>query len=120
MVLVNPTDDETWEEVLATEGTHIMMLYLIYLYTYLNFLPEFSASDLDRELFNVLIQRRYQNGVKALANELMLEGDSYGISCDLSAENACQLPNEICVIKEHEDDSKDSTFYAVSELELLL
>ncbi|ENN76928.1 hypothetical protein D910_07061 [Dendroctonus ponderosae] len=88
MVLVNPTDDETWEEVLAAE--------------------EFSASDLDRELFNVLIQRRYQNGVKALANELIFEGDAYAVSCELSAENACQLPNEICVKKEeHNDVSKD-------------
>ncbi|KAL1497900.1 hypothetical protein ABEB36_008782 [Hypothenemus hampei] len=73
MMLVKPTDDESWEDVLAPQ--------------------EFSESPVDREMYNLL------NVYKNLDNDGFLDEDIYTMSCEVGVDNSCQMPNEICVQK---------------------
>ncbi|XP_050298376.1 dyslexia-associated protein KIAA0319-like protein [Anthonomus grandis grandis] len=77
MVLVKPTDEDTWEDVLAPQ--------------------EFSTSQLDREVYNLLNDRtRYESPLKALEDDILFD-DNYGVACEVGVDNSCQLPNEVCV-----------------------
>lgn len=80
MVLVKPTDDDTWEEVLATKGKIICLIHQCCIYK-LNFL---EYSQFDRE--NVL-------------NSLLMgeESDVYDtLACEVG-DSTCNVRTEICV-----------------------
>ncbi|CAG9767299.1 unnamed protein product [Ceutorhynchus assimilis] len=80
MVLVKPTDDDTWEDVLAAQ--------------------EFSKSLLDRQMYSILSDRnRFENAYNNLEKDILFDEAFYGMSCEVGVENSCQLPNEICVPK---------------------
>ncbi|XP_060521492.1 dyslexia-associated protein KIAA0319 homolog [Cylas formicarius] len=78
MVLVKPTDDDTWEDVLARE--------------------EFSTSELDREMYNMLNDRdRFENTYKMLEKDFLNQDADE--ECQVGVDNSCPFPNEICVGK---------------------
>lgn len=80
MVLVKPTDDDNWEDELAAQ--------------------EFSNSQLDREMYNILSDRtRFENAYKNLERDVLFDDTFYEISCEVGVDNSCSVPNEICVQK---------------------
>ncbi|XP_066137669.1 dyslexia-associated protein KIAA0319-like protein [Euwallacea fornicatus] len=80
MVLVKPTDDESWEEVLAPQ--------------------EFSDSQVDRQIYNILKDRgRFEEPYKNLEKDIVFDdGDIYGEPCEVGVASSCQS-NEICTQK---------------------
>ncbi|KAJ8979867.1 hypothetical protein NQ317_016051 [Molorchus minor] len=74
MVLVKPTDEDTWEDIISQQ--------------------EDSKLQLDREMYQILNDR---NRFKDVYRDLLMEGsfNSDSISCEVGINNICE-PNEIC------------------------
>ncbi|CAH1180374.1 unnamed protein product [Phaedon cochleariae] len=72
LILVKPTDDQSWEDILQGPGDN----------------------EQDKEIYSILNDRnRFEDAVKDLMREESFERSSY---CEVGIENAC-LPNEECV-----------------------
>ncbi|XP_030751271.1 dyslexia-associated protein KIAA0319 homolog [Sitophilus oryzae] len=82
MVLVKPTDDDSWSYVLESQD-----------------------SVRDREMYNILTDRtRFENAYKNLESDLF-DNFAYDISCEVGVDNSCPLPDEICVQKREQSRS---------------
>ncbi|KAF7265718.1 hypothetical protein GWI33_020801 [Rhynchophorus ferrugineus] len=77
MVLVKPTDDDSWKYVLAAQD-----------------------SQLSREMYSILNDRtRFENAYKNLESDTVFDNILLDMSCEMGAQDSCTLPNEICVQK---------------------
>lgn len=75
LVLVKPTDDESWEEVLRRQ--------------------DYLKEQLDKEMYNILSDRsRFEDAFRDLLKEEAFDKDTY--YCDVNANGMC-IENEICV-----------------------